>query len=239
VRFGDQTFEEMMIGFFEVTPVQENLQDPNYKAKPLTRLEEFNVILAATKGEPDDNVKVGAFMAMADPNIFRQFGFILRTMVPQVDRVCVTTVKDGKLVEVMGPSSRGPSKDDDDDENDAEVEKLIAEAKKKAGQKPVESIYSPLPEVDAKGEALAEYLAAGKPVVNADLTKAKGQAVAAMVKRGAKSSLHVPVEIQGQKVLINFWSTDANAFSPQAEALLTGVAKIMAAPKDNAQAAAK
>jgi hypothetical protein len=60
-----------------------------------------------------------------------------------------------------------------------------------------------------------------------------------MIKRGAKSSLHVPAEIQGQKVTVNFWSTDAGAFTPPAEALLTGVAKIMTAPKDNAQAAAK
>lgn len=240
VRFGDQTFEEMMIGFFELTPVHENLQDPNYKAKALTRLEEFNVILAATKGEPDDNVKVGAFMAMADPGIFRQFGFILRTMVPQVDRLCITTVKDGKLVEVMGPTSRGEGHHDEDDENDEEVEKAIVEAKKKSGQPlPAESIYSPLPAVDAQGEALADYLAGGKPVVNADISKAKGQAMAAMAKRGLKSSFHVPVEMKGQKLLINFWSTDANAFSPQAEALLTGVAQIMAAPKDNVQAAAK
>ena len=45
------------------------------------------MIMAATKGEPDDNVKVGAFMALSDPQIFRQFGFILRTMVPQIDRL--------------------------------------------------------------------------------------------------------------------------------------------------------
>ena len=40
---------------------------------------------------------------------------MLRTMVPQIDRVCVTTVKDGKLVELMGPllESRRQGNDDD------------------------------------------------------------------------------------------------------------------------------
>jgi hypothetical protein len=240
VRFGDQTFEEMMIGFFEVTPLHEDRQNPDNKIVPLSRVEQFGVIMAATKGEPDDNVKVGAYMALADPNIFRQFGFILRTMVPQVDRLCITAVKDGKVVELMGPvSDRIVNHDDGGDE---EVEKLITEAKKKAaaGKALPKSILSPLPSVDAAGESLAEYAAAGKVVVNNDLSKAKGKLIEEMIARGAKSSLHVPAEIQGQKVTVNFWSTDAGAFTPAAEALLTGVAQIMTAPKDkNAQAAAK
>jgi peroxiredoxin len=263
VSFGDQTFEEMMIGFFEATSAHEDRQHPETQPKPLTRVEQFGVILAATKGEPDDNVKVGAYMALVDPNIFRQFGFILRTMVPQVDRVCVTGLKDGQLIEVMGPQSNGPrpkprpkgeasqgdarhqdhdgdDDDDDDSETEKEVERQIVEAQKKAaGGKPQgESLSAPLPAVDAKGESLAEYAAGGKPVVNNDLSKAHGKLIEKMVARGAKSSFHVPAVIEGQKVIINFWSKDANAFPPQAEALLTGVAQIMAAPKDkNAQAA--
>ena len=122
-----------------------------------------------------------------------------------------------------------------------EVEKLIAEAKKKAAKNgpPPESIYSPLPAVDAKGESLAEYAAGSTPVVNNDLGKAQGKAFETMAKRGVKSSMHVPAEIKGQRVTVNFWSTDAGAFPPPAQALLTGVAQIMTAPKDNAQAAAK
>jgi hypothetical protein len=84
---------------------------------------------------------------------------------------------------------------------------------------------------------VAEYAAAGKPVANNDLSKAHGKIIEKMIARGAKSSFHVPAEIQGQKVLINFWSKDANAFPPQAQAFLAGVAQVMAAPKDqNAQA---
>ena len=69
-------------------------------------MDEFNVILAATKGDMDDNIKVGAYIALSDPQMFAQYGFVLRTMVPQIDRVCITTVKDGKISELMGPSSR-------------------------------------------------------------------------------------------------------------------------------------
>ena len=249
VRFGDQTFEEMMIGFFEQTPAHEDLLDPSKSIKPASRLEEFNVLMAATKGEPDDNIKVGAYMALSDPKIFAQYGFILRTMVPQVDRLDLTVVKDGKISELMGPSSRmQPSAFDKDgkqpDKANDEAEKAIAELKKAAAEKHglkglPESIFSPLPTVDAKGESLADYAQGHEVVVNNDLSKAKGKLVEAMIRRGAKSSLHVPVEIKGQRCTLNFWSTDEGAFTPPAAAVLTTVAKIMTAPKDqNAQAAA-
>lgn len=236
VRFGDQTFEEMMIGFFEVSSAKEDRQNPNVAYKPLTRLEKFNVIMAATKGEPDDNVKTIAYLALVNPEFFANLDDVLRLMIPQLDRVCITTVKDGKVVEFMGPSTQ--QRHQHAEEGDKEVEKAIVEARKKHGNKMPESIRSPLPPVDAEGEDLATYLTSAKPVVNNDLTKAKGKLMEKMVQRGAKSSMHVPAEIQGQKVTINFWSQDANAFPPMAEALLTSVAQIMTAPKDNAQAAA-
>jgi peroxiredoxin len=243
VRFGDQTFEEMMIGFFEVALADEDRQHPEKSAKRLSRLEQFNVIMAATKGEPDDNVKVGAYMALSDPQIFRHFGFILRTMVPQIDRLDITGVQDGKLVELMGPSSQRQA--DANKGGEEEVEKIIAEAKKKGGKhanggkgEMPESIFSPLAATDAKGESLAEYAAGSKVVVNNDLSQAKGKMIESMIKRGAKSSMHVPAEIKGQKVTVNFWSTEAGVFTPPAEAVLTGVAQILTAPKEKAQAAA-
>ncbi len=239
VRFGDQTFEEMMIGFFEAMPAHEDRQHPEQAAKPLSRVEQFNVILAATKGEPDDNVKVGAYMALSDPQIFRQFGFILRTMVPQVDRLCITGVKDGKLVEMFGP--RKAPDIDREVEGDKEVEELVKQAQQRAakqsGKPMVQNLLNPIEPVAAADSGLAEVAAGKAPVVYNDLTKAKGRVFEEMVKRGAKSSLHVPAELRGQRVSINFWSTDPNAFTPQAQALLVGVAQIMTAPKDNAQAA--
>ena len=247
VRFGDQTFDEMMIGFFEAAPAEENLQDPTAKRKPLSRVDKFNIIMAATGGEPDDNVKVAAFLALADPDIFDDFSSILRTMVPQVDRVCVTAVTDGKVVEVIGPFTADAhhghhdhaKKDHDDDDTEAEIRKQVAEAQEKSGLAKRRLILMPLSPSDAKGEALADYAAGSKVVVNNDLANVPGKLIEEMVARGAKSSMHVPAEIKGQRVTINFWSRDANAFPPAAEAVLTGVARIMTAPKDNAQATAE
>jgi hypothetical protein len=94
-----------------------------------------------------------------------------------------------------------------------------------------------LPPTDAEGEPMADYLTGSKVVVNNDLTKVHGKLAELMVSRGIKSSMHVPAEVKGQRIMINFWSTDPNAFPAPAEALLTGIAQIMTAPKDNAQAA--
>jgi peroxiredoxin len=246
VGFGDQTFEEMMIGFFEATPVHEDRQDPENKPRELSRVEQFEVILAATGGQPDDNVKVGAYLALTDLGIFRQYDNVLRTMIPQVDRICVSTVKDGKLVELMGPSTpafRHHNADSDtrrqESSSEADVERAILEARKKGGKLSELPLTARLQTVDAKGESLAEYLTSQQPVVNNDLAKAHGQWVTELVRRGAKSSVHVPAKLNGQNVTINFWSRDPNAFPPQAVALLTAVAQIMAAPKDQPQAAAR
>ena len=238
VRFGDQTFEEMMIGFFEAMPANVDLQDPAKSPKQLSRMDEFNVILAATKGELDDNVKIGAYMALSQPEIFAQYGFVLRTMVPQIDRLCITSVQDGKLSEMIGPMSVQRGRRHARDAANEEARKDETEAIVKA-LKQADNIMSPLPTVDAQGESLAEYAAGSKVVVNNDLSQAKGKLVEAMIKRGAKSSLHVPVEIKGVKATINFWSMEPNAFTPPAQALLTGIAQIMTAPKDKEQAAAR
>ena len=149
-------------------------------------------------------------------------------------------------MELMGPmSAEGRVRADAARRRRHEVEKVIQpSAKKEAPPSTVAENAREHPQpvagrAIAKGESLAEYAAGSKVVVNNDLSKAKGKLVEMMIKRGAKSSLHVPAEIKGQRVTVNFWSTEPNAFTPPAEALLTGVAKIMTAPKDNAQAAAK
>ena len=233
VRFGDQTFEEMMIGFFESTPTDEDRLDPTKKPKSLSRLEEFAVIMGATKGQPDDNVKFGAYMALAEPDVFSQFGMILRTMVPQVDRICVSTIKDGKVVELMGPMSRfgnGPHRHHDKD-GGKPTKELSAEDQKKLEAalerviKMQETLAGKLPATDAEGEPMADYLTGSKVVVNNDLTKVHGKLAELMVSRGIKSSMHVPGEVKGQRIMINFWSTDPNAFPAPAEALLTGIAR--------------
>jgi len=245
VGFGDQTFEEMMIGFFEQMPANGDLQKPNDKPRELSRVERFGVILAATKGEPDDNLKFGAYLALTDPNIFRQFDDILRMSVPQVDAVTVHAVKDGKIFDVMTAQMKGgphprpkhDQKEADDDEGEREVEAAILEARKKAGKAPTLPLSAPMPPAAVEGEGLAKYLSVKKPVANADIGKAEGKIMEEMRKRGAKSSLHVPAAYNDEPILISFWSKDPDAFPAPAQMALAGVVQIMVAPK-NAEAQA-
>lgn len=248
VTFGDQTFEEMMIGFFEMALVHEDRQNPEAAPPELSRLEKFHVILAATGGQPDENIRVGAYMALKDYGIFRQFVYLLRTMVPQVDRVCVTAIEDGQVVELIGPTSRSPNAQSRPQQGgEDEVDKAIIEARRRAaGNRPRgPGLNDKLPPADVEGESLARYALGEAVVVHQDLSTAEGEMMEAMRQRGVKSSLHVPAEIRGRRATINFWSKDAGAFPPEAEAVLTAVAGIMTASEQapaegaDAQAAAE
>ncbi len=39
--------------------------------------------------------------------------------------------------------------------------------------------------------------------------------------------MHVPVEIDGERATVNFWSSEAGAFPPQAARLLEQVVRLM------------
>ncbi len=211
VGFGDQTFEEMMIGFFEIADPHQDLTRPAAEQpREASRVEQFLTILKATAGEPDDNLKAATYLALSDAEWFGRFGFILPVTVPQVDRVCITTIDGDKLVQKFGPFTgrRGPDKATAPD-----------------------TIPSPLPAVAAADESLAEVAHGDQPVVHADITQAKGKIFERMAARGAKSSLHIPVEIGGVRGTVNFWSTDADAFPQPAVQVLAGLTKVMTAPK--------
>ena len=167
VGFGDQTFEEMMIGFFEVADPHQDLTRPQAEQAKLpepSRVEQFMVILKATGGEPDDNVKAATYLALSDAEWFGRFGFILPTLVPQVDRVCITMVADGKVVQKFGPFQQRMGKDG-------------------KPMTPPETIRSDLPESDADSEPLAKIVAGDQPVVIADLSQAKGKIFERMAAR--------------------------------------------------------
>jgi mono/diheme cytochrome c family protein len=206
VGWGDQTFDEMMIGFFEAAPADENLTKSHWP-KRLNRLEQFDVIMRASKGEPDENVKVAAYLALKDQEWMTRFAFILTLMVPQVDRVCVTSIENGQVKQTSGP---------------------FPPMSREKGQPAPENLRSPLPESAAETEPLAKNIAGAEPIVHQDLTKVEGPIFAAMVRRGARSSLHVPVTIRGKKVIVNYWSRDLAAFPPAAVEILTGLTKVMA-----------
>ena len=47
--------------------------------------------------------------------------------------------------------------------------------------------------------------------------------------------MHVPVQIDGQRCTINFWSTEHGAFPPEAARLLEQVARLMSEERPLAQ----
>jgi peroxiredoxin len=213
VTWGDQTFDEMMIGFFEAIPIEQDLTKSR-QPRRLTRLEQFDVIMRATKGQPDDNVQVAAYLALNDQEWMTRFGQILPLMVPQVDRVCVTAVENGRVKQVTGPYPPRSEKKD---------------------HAPPEGLHSPLPESASAAEPLSKDIAAGHPVVHDDLAVSKGPIFEAMFRRGARSSLHVPVTVHGKKMTVNYWSRDARAFPASAVQLLAALSNAMAAPHAGAK----
>ncbi|HEY2840639.1 MAG TPA: redoxin domain-containing protein [Pirellulales bacterium] len=207
VGFGDQTFEEMMIGFFEIADPHQDLTQARQEATP-PRVQRFLTILKATRGEPDDNLKMGIHLALSSNDWFKRFGQVLPMSAPQVDRVCLTVVEKGKLRQRFGPY----------------------QLRAKEGPQPPETLRSSLPPFDPAGEPLAECAAGEKTIVYGDLTKAKGELFKMMAARGARSSMHVPIAIGGVRGTVNFWSRDPDAFPPQAAQMLTMLTKAMKAP---------
>jgi peroxiredoxin len=88
VRWGDQTWEEMMIGYFAAAPAEENapIRSPN----PRTR--EFLRAAAATPPKFDGTPAQLAGEALASDASLLGFGVELKRTVPQLDRVCLITV---------------------------------------------------------------------------------------------------------------------------------------------------
>jgi peroxiredoxin len=88
VRWGDQTWEEMMIGYFNVMPADQDLPK---QPKPPTKL-------AARERPPlDPELKKLAQHALQSDAAFDAFAKALHEKMPKVDRLCLTTISGGNL----------------------------------------------------------------------------------------------------------------------------------------------
>jgi hypothetical protein len=88
VRWGDQTWEEMMIGYFDVSPVEQDLLKDPRKTNTLVRKE----------GPPvEPELKRLAQNALDSQDSFDAFARAIHKVQPKIDRVCLTTYWDGKL----------------------------------------------------------------------------------------------------------------------------------------------
>jgi peroxiredoxin len=92
VRWGDQTWEEMMIGYFDATPVV---------AKPIatsiSRLKVFEELNAKQQAKLSPELRKLAKEALTSDAKLGEFGIELRKAVPQLDRICWTAIEDNML----------------------------------------------------------------------------------------------------------------------------------------------
>lgn len=94
VRWGDQTWEEMMIGYFSATPADEGIKLPGLTSE---RTAQFAALSAAGKARLDEELKTLAAAALDSDRELAEFGPRLRKIAPQLDRVCWTAVEGEKL----------------------------------------------------------------------------------------------------------------------------------------------
>jgi peroxiredoxin len=195
VRWGDQTWEEMMIGYFDATPA-DSVKLPGTKSE---RTSQFAALAAEGKAKFTDELKAQAAKALSSDQELNTFGPQLRTIVPQLDRVCWTTVEDSKLV--VRRCVQEP-----------ELARVVGGAGRK---------------VDVRITKLSAYAEKTEPTVNQRLGEVRGIDLQFMA-RAYGSSLHIPVKKDGVAGTINFWSAESDAFPPELVALLTEVAQAMA-----------
>jgi hypothetical protein len=88
VRWGDQTWEEMMIGYFDVSPVDQDL---------LKNPRKINTIVRKEGPALDPELKSLAQTALDSQGSFDAFARALHKAQPHIDRVCLTTYWNGRL----------------------------------------------------------------------------------------------------------------------------------------------
>ncbi len=195
VKWGEQTWEEMMIGYYDRTLVKEDrFKNPPPAPKPYVAK-----VLPALDPELDKLAKE----ALGSKEAFDAFAKAVHQKLPQVDRLCVTSVTDGNL---LVQRSAYPGK---------EIPHMA-----EAGFKQTSKAFM------LTGFALFNQFA-----ILADTTKSAGMDMQLMSKT-LKSSAHVPVIVDGSASTVNFWSTQPKAFTPDESDLLKSLASAVAKGKE-------
>lgn len=194
VRWGDQTWEEMMIGYFDMAVADQDLTRVNSSS----RADDFAKLAKNGSIKLSDRVRELGPKSLASNDALAEFALELQKTLPQLDRVCWTTVADGRL----------------------EV-RLAAQEKHL-----LRSLGGRGVTIPAAGLALSKHAEGETTVTHENLGNCKEYDLKFM-SRGLGSSLHVPVKIGGVSGTLNFWSTERAAFPDPAAALLEEAAKLM------------
>jgi peroxiredoxin len=188
VRFGDQTWDEMMIGFFNMCRVKEG----PYRDLSRSRKDQFVTMVSKSEHVVTDEIRTRGVTALASDDAFDRWWDVACELLPQVDRIDVS-VADGMSFRYLFV---------------AQGEELPSTMK---GLKELPKQISSL------GPALGlyRYAKGGKTVVNNEPGKATGLEMKFMAKI-LPSSVHVPIQIDGKPCTVNFWSLDERGFPPEA-----------------------
>jgi hypothetical protein len=193
VRWGDQTWEEMMIGYFDATPAEETRV-----VSKKSRAMEFAATAAKQPLKLSPELKSLAKEALTSDDKLMAFGLELRKIVPQLDRVCWTAIEADKLNIVRVAQ-------------DPQITKAIGGSGRK---------------ISASITAISNYVKQTEPIVNKNLAAEKSLDLQFMA-RVYGSSVHIPAQIEEATGTVNFWSTEAAAFPPEAVALLKEAAELL------------
>jgi peroxiredoxin len=185
VRWGEQTFDEMMIGYFTMMPADQDLRK---QPRPATKL-------PPPPKPVDPELKRLAAHALESQKAFDEFAAAVHKALPQVDRVCVTTISNSNL----------------------KVEKASYPGRSTL---PIATTGF---EKHSRSYALGFYALMGRFIYEPDLSQARGMDMLLLGKT-LSSSAHVPVAWEGMPGTVNFWSKDKKAFPKETHETLQALA---------------
>jgi peroxiredoxin len=188
VRWGEQTWEEMMIGYYDRTLAGED------RLKRPVSAPAANVPKSLPKLDAD--LARLAHAALDSQPAFDAFARAVHEKLPQVDRVCVTSVQDGNYL-VQRSAYPG----------------------KKVAHFAETGFKAPSRMVPLTGFAILNRL-----VSLPDLNALGSGPQMKMITAALKSSVHVPVSVDGLPSNVNFWSAQDKAFPEESFAMLKSLA---------------
>jgi peroxiredoxin len=197
VRWGDQTWEEMMIGYFDATPA-----DREVGKRAERRTDEFLKKAQADPPSLGQPLKDLAAAALTSGRDLEKFEAALTELVPQLDRVCLTIVEGNELV--VRQCVQPPH---------------LAAKVGGAGRKVAVGMSQVARAAEKSAATVYPSLDKQKGLASIDL---------AHMSKCYGSSFHVPVKVGDKSGTINFWSTEKEAFPPEARSVLEAVAALMA-----------
>ena len=198
VRFGEQTWDEMMIGFFEMALADQDLIDE--RDSYVSRLDQFLTLYKANGTHFDETTRLGCRRAFENEKAFEKFGYVMEHMLPQIDRIDATYVDENGKLRLFQMTERPPF------------------------HGPFRSTST---RYTANRHALSEFIDRDDLVVVNDLTTQRGSIMRKMHAKGIRSSLHVPTSHDGVRGTINFWSLEENAFPPEAIKVIRKVVSLI------------